>query len=328
MRGVAGLPAQSAVIDGRSSCAVVHVAVPDVLAEDDDVEPSPATSQTPDTDPVVFVASSNHGGVDGGMLGIASVPLASLPSAATGKLHRLIASQRYFGLSARVFHAGGQRTLERLSAQKHGAEQIDLESLGHDFTLDPAEALRLLRAMLSGGLLLPDAAGHYRPTARFREYATAPLVAPLSRARAKALVAGACDLAAQINAGWARNPFEVKMVAVSGGYMSRSDQLSELSLWLVLRPRAAGHSRRWRPLLTKGAGLRQILTAVSALSSFVVARIVAHKSVVPRPFSIVFDGAELVDAAVSPAQRLRDWGTSLGELISGSYVPGRRGRRR
>jgi len=323
MRGVAGLPAQTAVInDGR--CAV-HVAVPDVLAEDDDVQTSRATSQVPDTGHPVFVSASRQTSIHD-TTGETTVGM--LASAATGKLRRLIASQHYFGLDARVFHAGAQRMLERVSAPEHGAEQIDLDSLGRDFILQPAEALRLLRTMLSGGLVVPDGHGQYRSTMRFREYATAPLVAPLSRARAKALIEAACDLAAQINADWARNPFEIKVVAISGSYMSRSDRLSELSLWLVLRPRATGHSRRWRPVLTKGAGMRQILTTVSALSSFVVTRIVARKSVVPRPFCVVFQASELVDPSITPVQRLRDWGHSLSELVSGSHIPSRRSRRR
>ena len=327
MRGVAGLPAQHAVIkDGR--CAVVHVAVPDVLAEDDDVSTSRATSQGPGTGHRVFVPASRQRTLHDTTGETTEPPVGMLASAATGKLRRLIASQHYFGLDARIFHAGAQRMLERVSAPEQGAEQIDVDSLGRDFILEPAEALRLLRAMLSGGLVVPDASRHYRSTARFREYATAPLVAPLSRAPAKALIEAACDLAAQINAEWARNPFEVKMVAISGSYMSRSDRLSELSLWLVLRPRAKGQSRRWRPGLTKGAGLRQILTTVSALSSFVVARIVARKSVVPRPFCVVFQASELVDPSITPVQRLRDWGNSLSELVSGSHISMRRSRRR
>lgn len=293
------------------------------------MEPSPAISNGPDADDApVFVAPVPHRSSHGAAAEAVDVPVGMLASAATGKLRRLIASQRYFGIAARAFHAGAQRTLERISAQKHGTEQVGLDSLGHDFVLEPTEALRLLRSMLAGGLLVPDATGYYRPTPRFREYATAPLVAPLSRARAKALVEAACDLAAQINAEWTRNPFEIKTLAVTGSYMSRSDQLPELSLWLVLRPRADTHSRRWRPLLTKGAALRQILTAVSALSSFVVARIVAHRSVVPRPFAVVFQATDVLGPPTSPGQRLRDWGHSIGELFSGSSEAGRRGRRR
>jgi hypothetical protein len=249
-------------------------------------------------------------------------------SASARRMRRLIVDQRYFGLGARAFHAGAERMLERITAQAPAPANIELECLGNDFQLEPAESLGLLRALLAGGMLVPDGTGYYQPTARFREYALAPLVAPLSRPRAKMLVDAVCDRAAQINADWARNPFEVKMVAVAGSYMSRNDQLPELSLWLVLRSRRERHTRRWRPMLSKAEGLRQILTAVSAPSSFIVARIVAHKSVVPRPFSVVFQASEVVDTSLSASQVFRDWGQSLGELFSaGSYASPRRRRR-
>jgi hypothetical protein len=241
---------------------------------------------------------------------------------------RLISDQHYFGLPAPAFNAGAQRMLERIGGQPQNQARVDLECVGHDFLLEPAESLALLRAMLAGGLLLPDGTGYYRPTPRFREYAIAQLVAPLSRSRARMLVDAVCDLAAQINTDWARNPFEIKLVAVSGAYMSRSRELPELSVWLVLRPRTDKQSRRWRPMVTKGAGLREILAAVSSQSSFIVARIVAHKSVVPRPFCVVFQAAESFEVEVPPSQRLREWGASLGELIgAGPFTPGRRRRR-
>jgi hypothetical protein len=206
--------------------------------------------------------------------------------------------------------------------------QIDLYCISTDFQLEPAESLALLRAMIAGGLLLPAGTGHYRPTALFREYARAPLVAPLSRARARMLVDAVCDLAAQINADWARNPFEVKTIAVSGSYMSRAEQLPELALWVVLRPRAPKESRRWRPMVGKGTGLRQILTAVTSQSSFIVARIVARKSVIPRPFCVAFQAAEaFAEPGVSASQRVREWGASIGQLLGADhYSPSRRGR--
>jgi hypothetical protein len=289
------------------------------------VEPSSETPNVPAPErDAVFVAHDDDPNVAQAALSADGLGL----SVGLGKLRRLIADQHYFGLAARFFHAGAQRMLERISAQPSGQERIDLECIGFDFLLEPADSLALLRAMISGGLVVPDGTGYYRPTARFREYAQAPLVAPLSRARAKMLVDAVCDLAAQINADWVRNPFEVKLVAVSGSYMSRSLQLPELSLWLVLRPRSERPSRRWRPMVTKGAGLRQILTAVSSVSSFVVARIIAHKSVVPRPFCVAFQAAEPVaDLAVSPSQRVREWGASIGELLGASPYSGRRARR-
>ncbi len=298
------------------------------------MDPISETSNVPGAvDDASFVAGS-RGGEEFSVGSAADFEAAGefVESTRARKIRRLISDQRYFGLTARQFHAGAARMLERVSAQQPaGKAQIDLECLGHDYLLEPAASLGLLRAMLAGGLLIPDGAGYYRPTERFREYAAAPLVAPLSRARAKMLVDAACDLAAQINADWARNPFEIKMVAVSGPYMSRDAQLPELSLWLVLRPRVEKQSRRWRAMVTKGAGLRQILMAVSSISSFVVARIVAHKSVIPRPFCVVFQASEaFAEPEVSASQRFREWGQSIGELLgAGAYSSGRgRGQRR
>lgn len=249
------------------------------------------------------------------------------------RARRLIADQRYFGLAARPFRAGAQRMQARIVAQGPGNARIDLDSLGMDFLLEPAPSLGLLRAMLTGGLLVPDGTGWYRPTPRFAEWARAPLVAPLSRARARMLIDAVRESAAQVNAQWSRNPFEIRMVAVSGSYMSRSAVLPELSLWLILRPRPPQQGRGWRPQVTKGAGLRQILAAVSDVSSFLVVRIVAHRRVVPRPFAVVFQADEAVDTPVSATRRFREWGASLnaslGELLSaGSYSSGRRGRGR
>jgi len=249
-------------------------------------------------------------------------------SASSRRMRRLIIDQRYFGLAARVFHAGAERMLERISAQAPAPPNIDLDSLGTDFRLDGDERAALLHAMLAGGLLVPDGTGYYRPTVRFREYADAPLVAPLSRARAKMLIDAVRQIAAQINMRSTRNPFEIKTISVTGSYMSRTDQMPELSLWLVLRTRREKQSRRWRTMASKGEGLRQILAAVSAPSSFIVARIVAHRSVVPRPFCVVFQESEVVDTHTSASQLFRDLGASLHELLSaGSYSSSRRGRR-
>jgi hypothetical protein len=250
-----------------------------------------------------------------------------LPSAQNRATVRLISSERYFGLAARVFHAGAQQMLARISAQPADTGQLDLECLGRDFSLDPAPSLALLRAMVEGGLLVPDGTGYYRPTARFVEYALAPVVAPLSRARAKSLIEAVHKTAERVNAEWAQNPLQIRTIAVSGSYMSRSDRLPELTVWLVLRPRPAAPSRRWRPMVSKGTGLRQILSAIDALSSFIRVRIVASKRAVPRPFCVVFEAVEAIVVEETASRRLRQWGAAIGELLAGgSYVAGARGR--
>jgi hypothetical protein len=261
--------------------------------------------------------------------GAAAAPAEEFVASANGRrMRRLIAGQSYFGLGAREFHAGAQRMLERVSAQPLGAEQVNLYCISNDFEQDAAESLGLLRLMIAGGLLNPVGSGMYRPTASFHEYARAPLVAPLSRGRARMLVDAVCDLAAQINADWSRNPFEVRMLAASGSYMSRSEQLPELSLWLILRPRRHQHTRRWRSMVSKGDGLRQILAAVTSHSSFIVPRIVGHRSAVSRPFCVVFEAVEAFpEAEVSASQRLREWSASIGELLGADFYGSARGGR-
>ena len=211
-----------------------------------------------------------------------------------------------------MFHAGAERALARMSAQAPEQARIDVHMLGEDFRLDAPTTRALLQALLIGRLMYPDGSGGYRPTARFREYALAYVVAPLSRARAKALVDRVCGLAAHINADWTPNPLRIKVVAVSGSYMSRRDQLADLSLWLVLRERPETRARRWGPSMSKDDALRQIVRPITALSSFIIVRIVADRRAVRRPFSVVFQANEdVVEPSVPTWERFRDWGVSI-----------------
>jgi hypothetical protein len=229
---------------------------------------------------------------------------------------RLVADQVYFGLQARALRAGAERALERIAAHPE-QPQVDLHSLGADFRLEAAASLTLLRALVAGELLHPDGTGGYRPTARFREYALACVVAPLSRARAKALIDAACELAARINADWTRNRFRIKAIAVSGSYMSGRDTLPELSLWIVVRPREEVRPRHARHSLSRSDAAHQILTAVKAVSSFIHARIVEDREDVRRPFSVVFEAREdIVDSSVPAWERVRSWGASISRRLA------------
>jgi len=249
----------------------------------------------------------------------ASGPPADKPPAAQGapKIRRLIADQQYFGLDAKGFHDGAARMLARISAQGSERPRVDVRTLGEDFRLDGAASWALLRAMLAGGLLLTDGPGNYRPAARFREYAIANVVLPLSRARAREVIDRVNKLAARINANWDRNPYRIKMVAVSGSYMSRSDRLQDLSIWLVLNRRAEARTHRWRSPLGKSDALRQMAAAMRELSSFVIVHIVAERSAVQRPFSVVFQAED--DFADSHAhhswERFRVWGASISRRL-------------
>jgi len=232
------------------------------------------------------------------------------------KIHRLIAGQECFGLEAQAFHNGAERTLARLAAPRLQTPRIDVHALGEDFRLDAAASWTLLRALLGAGLLLPDGPGCYRPSARFREYAVADIVTPLSRAQARGLVDQARMVAAGINADAARNPFRIRMILVSGSYMSRHERVPELSLWLLLRRRPEPQARRWRAPLSKSDALRDIAAKMRALSSLIVVRVVADKSAVPRPFSVVFDSGDADADSPHTWNRFREWGASISRRLS------------
>jgi hypothetical protein len=225
------------------------------------------------------------------------------------KIRQLIADQRYFGLDTLTLHVGAKRVLARVDSQGPQHARIDVGSLGNDFRLDAAASEKLLKELLAGGLLHPDDTCGYRPTALFREYALARVVAPLSRVRARMLIERVNELAAHINAGWRRNPHVIQTIAVSGGYMSRRDSLKELSLWLVMRQRPEAQGLRSKSSVSNDDGLRQIGVAIKALSSFVAVRIAADRQSVPRPFAVVFEASDdVMDVPVSGLERL--WETS------------------
>jgi len=240
-----------------------------------------------------------------------------LASQGATKLRRLVADRKYFGLEASALRAGAERSLAHMSTQPPEQARIDVRSLGEAFHLDAPASWELLRALLMGGLLYPDGSGGYLPTRHFRDYALACVVAPLSRTRAKALIDRACGLAARVNADWVGNPLQIWTVAVSGSYMSRLDQLSELSLWLILHRRRDARSQHAAPLLSKDDAIRQILEPMNALSSFMVVRIVADKQAVPRPFSVAFQAQEAVmDSSAPPLERFRDWSASITRRLA------------
>jgi hypothetical protein len=230
---------------------------------------------------------------------------------------RLVADQLYFGVEARALCSGLQRSLARMAPQKPRQARISAAEMREDLRLSEPAMLMAVQAMIDGGLLEPDGTDQYRATRKFREYAHASVVAPLSRARAKVLLAKASAVAATINARWVSNPFRIRMIAVSGGYMTFREKLAELSLWLVLRSRQEVRGRPWKPAVAKPQALRQILTAIDGLSSFVVVRVAAGKHAVQRPFSVVYlDEPDSAHAAPKTWNKVRDWGASLGRRIA------------
>jgi hypothetical protein len=121
-------------------------------------------------------------------------------------------------------------------------------------------------------------------------------------------------LAAQINAKWARNPFVIEMIAVSGSYMSRSKTLPELNLWFIVRRRTLGRARVWELSSSRTDGARRIRDAVRSLSSYIVVRLVTDAESLPRPFTVAFRADDL--APPPPIfEVLRVWGDSVRRRI-------------
>jgi hypothetical protein len=175
----------------------------------------------------------------------------------------------------------------------------------------------LLSAFLAGGLLHPDGAGAYLPTRHFRQCALARVVAPMTRDRAKSVLDRACKLAEEVNREWTRNPFRIKTIIVSGGYMTRRKQLSELSLSLGLSKRQSARAAGAMTAQRRDEGGRQIVDAMSKLSSFITVRIVSERHAVPRPFSVVFQADQFVDETSAPAWgRFLDWSSALTRRLA------------
>ena len=188
-----------------------------------------------------------------------------------------------------------------------------------DFRVDMAESETLVHAFVSDGLLQadPEIPGNYRLTERFHEFSQARVVAPLERSEAKELVDKACRLAAQINADRTWNPVMIDMLGVSGPYMSRSDHVSELKLWPVVKTRTQIRPRRFGAPMTKAEGSSEIRGLLRALSPFILVHLVTDTASVERPFSVPFRAYdELLASTLAPA-KLLSWSSSLRRQPTG-----------
>jgi len=228
------------------------------------------------------------------------------------KIRTLILEQQYFGLATSAFHSGAQRVLARIAGAPPDHARVKAQNVREDFRVDIAAGDALLQALVAGKLLQPDPAhpGDYRVTQRFREFALARVVAPLTRPRARFLLARACHLAAQVNDEWAWNPFTIDMIAVSGSFMSRNDKLAELTLGILVQPRAQVRVRRFGRSTTRDEAASEIAAALRALSSFIVVHIVTDTASLQRPFCVPFRARDRADTTL-PSGRLWGWASSI-----------------
>jgi len=206
------------------------------------------------------------------------------------RVRTLITQREYFGMNALALRAATGRVLARLAGVSPGAAQLSARILRQDFAVDTLMGSALVHDLVAEGLLEAheEARDEYRITSRFLEFATARVVDPLPRDRARNLLTRASALAQHINADWARNPLEIEMVAPFGSYMSRDAQLAELLLGIVVRARAPERRARWGRMLDRRDGAREMRNAFRALSSFVQVKMVSEAARLPRPFAVVF----------------------------------------
>jgi len=204
------------------------------------------------------------------------------------KSRTLIAHHRYFGVDALALRTAAGRVLTRVVGMPHA--RVRAEHLKQDFAVDTVEGNALLHELVDGGLLRPDdeRPGAFEPTDRLREFAAARVVEALPRARARQLVARACNVVREVNAEWNRNPLYVEALAVSGSYMSRDEGLADLTLGVVVRTRDADRRARWGRMSNKQAGAQAISDELQSLSSFVAVHFVTEVADLPRPFAIVY----------------------------------------
>jgi hypothetical protein len=201
----------------------------------------------------------------------------------------LVTDRRYFGVDPLKLRTAAGRVLARVAGLPPDRAHVSARHLAQDFGVTTVEGQALIDELVADGLLRPrtETPSDYRLTRRFVEFASARVVDPLPRARARQLLAQACALAAKINADWTRNPLEIDMVAPFGCYMSRDEQLAELSLGIVVRTRPGSRRAHWR-MATKADGANEIRAAFRELSSYVRVRLVNDTRLLSRPFAVAF----------------------------------------
>jgi hypothetical protein len=215
------------------------------------------------------------------------------------KIRTLVTQRQYYGMEAVALRAAMARILSRVAGLPPDAARVSRRNLLQDFALDAPAAQDTLDKMVADGLLQqPDELqSDFALTERFLEYATARVVEPLPRDRARQLLGKACELAASINAEWKTNPLEINALAPFGSYLSHDTLLAELPLGIAVRPRSSSRKARWTRTVSRRDGARQIRAAVRELSTFFHIRMVSDPKLLPQPFAVVFqdpgdDGAD------------------------------------
>jgi hypothetical protein len=205
--------------------------------------------------------------------------------------HRtLIMHRSYFGIGALKLREGCGRVASRIVGLPAERARVSALHVWNDFGVDAIAGHAMIEEFVAQGMLQPnpDKPGDFFLTDLFLQFATARVVEPLPRPKARQLVTKGTALAAHINAEWTHNPFEIEAVAPFGSYMTQEEELAELDLGIVVRPRTDARRSRWRRMTTKLDGANEIRAAFRNLSSFVHVQMVKDRQLLPRPFAVVF----------------------------------------
>lgn len=204
------------------------------------------------------------------------------------KTRTLITDRRYYGLDPVTLCTGAARVLSRVAGLPPERARVRASALRQDFGLDTREGLALAHDLVAGGVLERDASSSdFLVTPQLAEIAQARIVDPLPRARAKLLIARACEVAADVNRVWTRNPLEVEQVVPHGAYMTGEARLDELPLGLVVRLRPVPRRARWN-VMPKADGARGLRTTFGQLSTFIRVRLATELEAIPRPFCVAW----------------------------------------
>jgi hypothetical protein len=210
------------------------------------------------------------------------------------KPRTLVTRRLYFGLDPLRLREGSGRVVARVVGLPPERANVSAEDLRRDLGVDTEFGRVVVDEMVAEGLLRPRAntSDQYCLTARFAELAGARVVEPLPRARARALVGRACDLAKAVNATWSRNPLAIAAIAPFGAYLSREPHLEELPLGVVVVLRPTSRRARFR-MLGKPDGARALRAAFRNLSSFIDLRLVTTLCDLPGPCAVVFQDDDI-----------------------------------
>ncbi len=233
--------------------------------------------------PAGLAAAADHANV---------INVARRPAPAAMKQRTLVTQRLYFGLDPLRLREASGRVLARVVGLPPERANVSAADLRRDLGLDTEIGRAVVDEMVAEGLLRPreGATGQFRLTERFAELASARVVEPLTRERARVIVGRACDLARTINAEWSRNPLVVDAIAPHGEYLARAPILESLPLCVVVGLRPASRRARFR-MQPKPSGARDIRAAYRELSSFLDIGLATTTRDVPSPHAVVFHAA-------------------------------------